>query len=133
LIQAVSQSLLNWVGRMVGQINHHLYRKRGFYYFCRRVPKALLAHYAKPRIVHDIHQIAVETPYNDKAIITVIVAMRRLIYLLLIMINKSASYAEDTNCDIIHDTINNFADYTRITSKQNNIEDCKYGVELSAE
>ena len=36
---------------MVGQINHHLYRKRGFYYFCRRVPKALLAHYAKPRIV----------------------------------------------------------------------------------
>jgi len=83
--------------------------------------------------MHDIHQIAVETPYNDKAIITVIVAMRRLIYLLLIMINKSASYAEDTNCDIIHDTINNFADYTRITSKQNNIEDCKYGVELSAE
>ena len=36
---------------MVGQINHHLYRKRGFYYFCRRVPKALLAHYPKPRIV----------------------------------------------------------------------------------
>ncbi len=36
---------------MVGQINHHLYRKRGFYYFCRRVPKALLAHYTKPRIV----------------------------------------------------------------------------------
>jgi integrase/uncharacterized protein YcgL (UPF0745 family) len=51
LIQAVSQLLLNWVGRMVGQINHHLYRKRGFYYFCRRVPKALLAHYPKPRIV----------------------------------------------------------------------------------
>jgi uncharacterized protein YcgL (UPF0745 family) len=36
---------------MVGQINHHLYRKRNFYYFCRRVPKALLAHHAKPRIV----------------------------------------------------------------------------------
>ena len=36
---------------MVGQINHHLYRKRGFYYFCRRVPKALLSHYPKPRIV----------------------------------------------------------------------------------
>ena len=36
---------------MVGQINHHLYRKRGFYYFCRRVPKALLLHYPKPRIV----------------------------------------------------------------------------------
>ena len=36
---------------MVGQINHHLYRKRGFYYFCRRVPKALLEHYPKPRIV----------------------------------------------------------------------------------
>jgi integrase/uncharacterized protein YcgL (UPF0745 family) len=36
---------------MVGQINHHLYRKRGFYYFYRRVPKALLEHYAKPRIV----------------------------------------------------------------------------------
>ena len=27
---------------MVGQIKHHLYRKRGFYYFCRRVPKTLL-------------------------------------------------------------------------------------------
>ena len=37
---------------MVGQINHHLYRKRGFYYFCRRVPKALLEHYPKPRIVN---------------------------------------------------------------------------------
>ena len=36
---------------MVGQINHHLYRKRGFYYFCRRVPKSLLSHYPKPRIV----------------------------------------------------------------------------------
>ena len=36
---------------MVGQINHHLYRKRGFYYFCRRVPKALLSHYPKPRNV----------------------------------------------------------------------------------
>ena len=36
---------------MVGQINHHLYRKRGFYYFCRRVPKALVSHYPKPRIV----------------------------------------------------------------------------------
>ena len=36
---------------MVGQINHHLYRKRGFYYFCRRVPKALLEYYPKPRIV----------------------------------------------------------------------------------
>ena len=36
---------------MVGQLNHHLYRKRGFYYFCRRVPKALLAHYPKSRIV----------------------------------------------------------------------------------
>ena len=36
---------------MVGQTNHDLYRKRGFYYFCRRVPKALLAHYPKPRIV----------------------------------------------------------------------------------
>ncbi len=36
---------------MVGQINHHLYRKRGFYYFCRRVPKALLEHYPKSRIV----------------------------------------------------------------------------------
>jgi uncharacterized protein YcgL (UPF0745 family) len=36
---------------MVGHINHHLYRKRGFYYFCRRVPKALLEHYPKPRIV----------------------------------------------------------------------------------
>jgi integrase/uncharacterized protein YcgL (UPF0745 family) len=36
---------------MVGQINHHLYRKRGFYYFYRRVPKALLSHYLKPRIV----------------------------------------------------------------------------------
>ena len=36
---------------MVGQINHHLYRKRGFYYFCKRVPKALLKHYSKPRIV----------------------------------------------------------------------------------
>jgi uncharacterized protein YcgL (UPF0745 family) len=36
---------------MVGQINHHLYRNRGFYYFYRRVPKALLEHYPKPRIV----------------------------------------------------------------------------------
>ena len=36
---------------MVGQINHHLYRKRGFYYYCRRVPKSLLEHYPKPRIV----------------------------------------------------------------------------------
>ena len=36
---------------MVDQINHHLYRKRGFYYFSRRVPKALLDHYPKPRIV----------------------------------------------------------------------------------
>jgi len=25
---------------MVDQINHHLYRKRGFYYFSRRVPNA---------------------------------------------------------------------------------------------
>ena len=36
---------------MVDQINHHLYRKRGFYYFSRRVPKALLDDYPKPRIV----------------------------------------------------------------------------------
>jgi len=36
---------------MVDQINHHLYRKRGFYYFSRRVPKALLDNYSKPRIV----------------------------------------------------------------------------------
>ena len=36
---------------MVGQIKHHLYRKRGFYYFCRRVPKTLLEHYPKHRIV----------------------------------------------------------------------------------
>ena len=36
---------------MVGQINHHLYRKRGFYYFYRREPKALLSHYPTPRIV----------------------------------------------------------------------------------
>ena len=36
---------------MVDQINHHLYRKRGFYYFSRRVPKALLDKYPKPRIV----------------------------------------------------------------------------------
>ncbi|MDB9890202.1 tyrosine-type recombinase/integrase [Alphaproteobacteria bacterium] len=36
---------------MVDQINHHLYRKRGFYYFSRRVPKALLGDYLKPRIV----------------------------------------------------------------------------------
>ena len=36
---------------MVDQINHHLYRKRGFYYFSRRVPKALLGDYTKPRIV----------------------------------------------------------------------------------
>ena len=36
---------------MVDQINHHLYRKRGFYYFSRRVPKALLDSYPKPRIV----------------------------------------------------------------------------------
>ena len=36
---------------MVGQINHHLYRERGFYYFYRRVPKALLEQYPKPRIV----------------------------------------------------------------------------------
>ena len=36
---------------MVDQINHHLYRKRGFYYFSRRVPKVLLGDYPKPRIV----------------------------------------------------------------------------------
>ena len=36
---------------MVDQINHHLYRKRGFYYFSRRVPKVLLDDYPKPRIV----------------------------------------------------------------------------------
>ena len=36
---------------MVGQIKHHLYRKRGFCYFCRRVPKTLLKHYPKHRIV----------------------------------------------------------------------------------
>jgi uncharacterized protein YcgL (UPF0745 family) len=36
---------------MVGHINHYLYRKRGFYYFWRRVPKALSSHYPKPRIV----------------------------------------------------------------------------------
>ena len=36
---------------MVGQIKHHLYCKRGFYYFCRRVPKTLLEHFSKPRIV----------------------------------------------------------------------------------
>jgi integrase len=36
---------------MVDQINHHLYLKRGFYYFSRRVPKALLDDYPKPRIV----------------------------------------------------------------------------------
>jgi integrase/uncharacterized protein YcgL (UPF0745 family) len=39
---------------MVDQINHHLYRKRGFYYFSRRVPKALLDDYPKPRIVLDL-------------------------------------------------------------------------------
>jgi hypothetical protein len=36
---------------MVGQINHHLYRKLGFYDFSRRVPKALLGDNPKPRIV----------------------------------------------------------------------------------
>jgi len=36
---------------MVDQINHHLYRKRGFYYFSRRVPKVLLGDYPKSRIV----------------------------------------------------------------------------------
>ena len=36
---------------MVDQINHHLYRKRGFYYFSRRVPKALMDNYPKSRIV----------------------------------------------------------------------------------
>jgi len=36
---------------MVDQINHHLYRKRGFYYFSTRVPKTLLGDYPKPRIV----------------------------------------------------------------------------------
>lgn len=59
--------------------------------------------------------------------------MKRLIYLLLILISISASYAEDANCDLIQDAINNLNDYTKITSKQNNIADCKYGVELSAE
>jgi len=59
--------------------------------------------------------------------------MRRLIYLLLVLINISASHAEDTNCDLIQYAINNLNNYTKITSKQNNIADCKYGVELSAE
>jgi hypothetical protein len=36
---------------MVDQINHHLYRKRGFYYFSRRVPKALPDDYPNSRIV----------------------------------------------------------------------------------
>jgi len=48
---------------VVGQINHHLYRKRGFYYFCRRVPKALLEHYPKPRIV-----IALKTKKSREAL-----------------------------------------------------------------
>lgn len=59
--------------------------------------------------------------------------MRRLIFLLLVLIQTNASNAEVANCNIIQDAINNLADYTKITSKQNNIADCKYGVELSAE
>ena len=67
-----------------------------------------------------------------KLIITVIVAMRRLIYLLLIMIKTH--FMRKILIVTFHDSINNFADYTKITSKQNNIAaDCKYGVELSAE
>lgn len=59
--------------------------------------------------------------------------MRRLIYPLLVLIQTNASNAEIANCNIIQDAINNLADYTKITTKQNNIADCKYGVELSAE
>ena len=48
---------------MVDQINHHLYRKRGFYYFSRRVPKALLDDYPKPRIV-----LALKTRHHRDAL-----------------------------------------------------------------
>ena len=39
-----------WVDQMVNQFSTYIYQKRGFYYFCRRVPKTLLEHYPKPRI-----------------------------------------------------------------------------------
>ena len=51
LDQEVSQALLNWVGRMVGPNDHHLHRKHVRYYFCRRVPMALLKYNPKPRVV----------------------------------------------------------------------------------
>jgi len=48
---------------MVGQINHHLYRKRGFYYFSRRVPKDVQPLHGKPGIV-----LALNTRSRAKAL-----------------------------------------------------------------
>ena len=59
--------------------------------------------------------------------------MRKLIYVLIVLIQINESNAEVANCNIIQDAINNLTDYTKITTKQNNISDCKYGVGLSSE
>ncbi len=39
---------------MVGQSTPYLYRKRGIYYFSRRVPEDLLGHYKRSKIVFSL-------------------------------------------------------------------------------
>ena len=50
--------------------------------------------------------------------------MKKLIYLLIVLIQINESNAKVANCNIIQDAINNLTDYTKITTKQNNIADC---------
>ena len=87
---------------MVDQINHHLYRKRGFYYFSRRVPKALLDDYPKSRIV-----LALKTRhYRDALRQSQILSKRlddqwfhmQLDYTWGKLDNKDACYATTNNC-----------------------------------
>ena len=59
--------------------------------------------------------------------------MKKLIYVLIVLMQINESNAKVANCNIIQDAINNLTDYTKITTKQNNIADCKYGVGLSSE
>ena len=83
---------------MVDQFNHHLYRKRGFYYFSRRVPKTLLDHYQKSRIV-----IALRTRHFRKALAQSQMLAKRLddqwfeLRLTQLGLGSSARHLEDIN------------------------------------
>ena len=52
-----------WVDHMVDHFSTYIYQKRGFYYFSRRVPKAVQSLHSKQRIV-----LALNTRSRAKAL-----------------------------------------------------------------